>query len=180
MPRLPDTIAPMTHPLVTQLRFTRAQFRRGIEGVTAEEAARRFEPMNPIAWMVGHLAWHEQLLWLDRAQNRIVAPELTQCGFGAPPSSPPIADMWAAWRAVTEGADPYLDVLTPGLLLTHYERDRRRPPEGIGTSLLRLTYHYWFHLGESQAVRQLLGHRDLPTFVGEIGAEAPYAPEAGA
>lgn len=40
--------------------------------------------------------------------------------------------------------------------------------------------HYWFHLGESQAVRQLLGHRALPTFVGEIGAEAPYIPEAGA
>ncbi|MBI2492158.1 MAG: DinB family protein [Candidatus Rokubacteria bacterium] len=167
----------MPHPLVDQLRFARKEFRRGLEGVSAEDAARRLEPMNPIAWMVGHLAWHEQLLWLDRAQNRIVAPEVQPCGFGAPAANPPLAQMWAAWRTITEAADPYLDALTPELLLTHFERDRRRPPESIGTSLRRLTYHYFFHIGESQAVRQLLGHRDLPTFVGEIGAEAPYRPE---
>ena len=77
-------------------------------------------------------------------------------------------------------ADPYLDALTSEGLLAPFERDRRRPPESIGTSLRRLTYHYWFHLGESQAARQLLGHRDLPTFVGEIGAEAPYRPEVPA
>ena len=27
----------MTHPLVTQLRFTRSEFKRGLEGVTDEE-----------------------------------------------------------------------------------------------------------------------------------------------
>ena len=168
----------MPHPLVDQLRFTRKEFRRGLEDVGIEAAARRFEPINPIAWMVGHLAWHEQLLWLDRAQNRIVAPEVQPCGFGAPAANPKADEMWAAWRTITEAADPYLDSLTAETLLGHYDRDRRRPPESIGSSLRRLTYHYWFHLGESQAVRQLLGHRSLPTFVGEIGAEAPYRPEA--
>ncbi len=39
-----------------------------------------------------------------------------------------------------------------------------------------MTYHYWFHLGESQAVRQLLGHRNLPQFVGDIN-QASYVPE---
>ena len=167
----------MPHPLVDQLRFARKEFRRALEDVGAEDAARRVEPMNPIAWMVGHLAWHEQLLWLDRAQDRVVAPEVQPCGFGAPAVNPPVDGMWAAWRAITEAADPYLDALTPERLLTHYERDRRRPPESVGTSLRRLTYHYFFHIGESQAVRQLLGHRDLPTFVGALGAEAPYRPE---
>ena len=62
----------MPHPLVAQLRFTRSEFLRALEGLTPEEAARRIQPMNPIAWMVGHLAWHEQLLWLDRAQGKIV------------------------------------------------------------------------------------------------------------
>ncbi len=33
--------------------------------------------------------------------------------------------------------------------------------------------------GESQAVRQMLGHRDLPAFVGDIN-RAPYVPEAPA
>jgi hypothetical protein len=59
----------MTHPLVTQLRFTRSEWIRGLEAVTTDEAARRFGPINPIAWMVGHLAWQEQLYWLERAQG---------------------------------------------------------------------------------------------------------------
>ena len=44
----------MPHPLVTQLRFTRSEWIRGLKPVTAEEAARRFGPINPIAWMIGH------------------------------------------------------------------------------------------------------------------------------
>jgi hypothetical protein len=170
----------MPHPLVEQLRFTRSEFRRGLEDVTAEDAARRLAPMNTIAWVVGHLAWHEQLLWLGRAQNRVIAPEVVPCGFGAAATSPPVGEMWKAWRAITAAADPYLDALTPATLLCGFERDRRRPPESVGTSLRRLTYHYWYHIGESQAVRQLLGHRDLPTFVGEIGQQAPYRPEPSA
>jgi DinB family protein len=170
----------MPHPLVAQLRFTRSEFLRALEGLTADEAARRIGPMNPIAWTVGHLAWHEQMLWLDRAQGKTVVPEVKQCGFGKPPSNPPFDKMMAAWQEITSTADPYLDALTPETLLTAYERDPRRPPESVGTSLLRLTYHYWYHLGESQAVRQMLGHQNLPSFVGEIGDRAPYRPETGA
>ena len=29
-------------------------------------------------------------------------------------------------------------------------------------------WHYWFHLGEAHAVRQMLGHQDLPQFVGGL------------
>src|SRR6266850_2122583 len=105
----------MPHPLVTQLRFTRTEWVRGLKAVTAEEAARRFGPINPIAWMIGHLAWQEQLYWLEE---------------------------------------------TPG------------------TKLHRTTYHYWFHLGESQAIRQLLGPaKKLPDFVGGFGS-SQYRPEA--
>jgi len=62
----------MPHPLVTQLSSPGATWVRGLKVVTADEAARRFGPINPIAWMIGHLAWQEQLYWLDRAQG--VAP----------------------------------------------------------------------------------------------------------
>lgn len=79
----------MTHPLVTQLRFTRSELLRCLEGVSDEEARHRFEPMNCI---------------------------------------------------------------------------------------LRNIYHYWFHLGEAHAIRQLLGHTDLPQFVGDM-SEALYRPE---
>ena len=37
-------------------------------------------------------------------------------------------------------------------------------------------YHYWFHLGEAYAIRQLLGHPDLPEFVGDM-SEALYRAE---
>ncbi len=38
-------------------------------------------------------------------------------------------------------------------------------------------YHYWFHLGEAHAVRQMLGHKDLPQFVGDM-SQAHYRSEA--
>jgi hypothetical protein len=43
--------------------------------------------------------------------------------------------------------------------------------------LRRVTYHYWYHTGESQAIRQLLGHKNLPEFVGAIHDQAPYVRE---
>jgi hypothetical protein len=42
--------------------------------------------------------------------------------------------------------------------------------------MLRTIYHYWYHLGEALAIRQVLGHTDLPDFVGNIDDEAPYQP----
>jgi uncharacterized damage-inducible protein DinB len=169
----------MPHPLVTQLRFTRSEWLRGLEPVTDEEARRHLRPMNSISWMIGHLAWQEQLYWLTRAQGRTLLPEVERFGFGQPMSTPPLDEAWRAWRAITAAADPFLDTLTPERLLTHYQVDGKPHRESIGTQLQRVIYHYWFHLGEAQAVRQLLGHTDLPDFVGEI-SKAPYGPEASA
>jgi hypothetical protein len=36
---------------------------------------------------------------------------------------------------------------------------------------------YWYHLGEALAICQMLGHTDLPDFVGDIDSLAPYIPE---
>jgi hypothetical protein len=165
----------MTYPLVTQLWFTRGEWVRGLRLVRAEEAARRFEPINPIAWMIGHLAWQEQLYWVERAQGAIVAPEVRQFGYGKPLTVPPLNDAWAWWRAVTRAADRYLDGLDGPELTRGWKR--ASSTETPGTKLHRRTYHYWFHLGESQAVRQLLGHTRLPTFVGGFG-RSQYRPES--
>jgi hypothetical protein len=40
----------MSHPLVDQLRFTRAEFIRGVKRVSDEDGRRRFLPMNCLAW----------------------------------------------------------------------------------------------------------------------------------
>src|SRR2546428_2285407 len=103
-----DARAMTPHPLVTQLRFTRSEWVRGLGPVTAREAARRFDPINPIAWMIGHLAWQEQLYWLERAQDTTARPEGRGLRVGTRLSVPPLAEAWAWWRAVTPAADPQL------------------------------------------------------------------------
>lgn len=40
-----------------------------------------------------------------------------------------------------------------------------------------MIYHYWFHTGEITAIRQILGHVDVPEFVGDIDGLAPYRAE---
>lgn len=169
----------MAHPLVDQHRFTRSELQRALDGVTDDEARRRFMPMNCISWIIGHLASQEQRYWLMFAQGKeMVAPELKELATGKPASTPPLDEMWAAWRAVTQAVDPYLDSLTTADLTTFLVKPDGTPlVESIGTMLRRTTYHYWFHIGESQAIRQLLGHTDLGIFVGDIGDEAPYRPE---
>jgi hypothetical protein len=84
--------------------------------------------------------------------------------------------MWATWRDVTTAADRYLDTLTIDTLQSHLEWKGEPWRESIGTMLLRNIYHYWFHTGEAHAIRQMLGHTDLPEFVGDI-SEAAYRPE---
>ncbi len=168
----------MSHPLVTQVRFTRSEFLRGLAGVTDEDARRHFGKMNCISWIIGHLAWQEQLYWLTRAQGQILIPELnTLTANGAPQSTPPLDEMWQAWYTVMKAVDPYLESLTTETLSTFMIVNGEPHWENVGSMLRRVAYHYWFHLGEAQAIRQMLGHTDLPEFVGAIGDEAPYVPE---
>jgi uncharacterized damage-inducible protein DinB len=167
----------MTHPLVDQLRFVRSEFVRCLEGVSEEDACRHLGPMNCISWVVGHLANQEHRYWVTLAQGQDLTPGLNDLvGYGKPASTPSLAEMWATWRTVTAAADRYLDTLTPELLQTHFERAGERVPESVGTMLFRNIYHYWFHTGEAHAVRQMLGHPDLPQFVGDM-SRAPYRPE---
>ncbi len=82
-----------------------------------------------------------------------------------------------SWRAVIAAADPYLDSLGVAELQVLPPVGGPPPGESVGTLLLRVTAHYWFHNGEAQAIRQLLGQPHLPDFVGAMGEKAPYRPE---
>ncbi len=169
----------MTHPLVVQLRFTRSEWKRALEGLGDADARRRIGPMNCISWNIGHLAWQEQRYWLWRGQNRMLLPEINeQFAYGAPASTPALDDMWAAWQTITTAADPWLDTLTTERLQTqdHFTVDGQEWYFTFGTLMQRVIYHYWYHIGENMAIRQQLGHRDLPEFVGDIDTEAPYLP----
>lgn len=167
----------MSHPLVEQLRFARSEFRRGLRGVSETDGYRRFEPMNSISWIVAHMAWHEQRYWLTRGAGETPVPKLNEvAASGGPASTPSLRAMRRAWSTVIARADPYLDALDeaamqrslPGL-----------PPRRYGDAILRVTYHYWFHIGEILAIRQLLDHPRRPEFVGGIDSQAPYRPGGG-
>jgi hypothetical protein len=168
----------MTHPLVDQFRFTRSEWLRGLEGVSESDAARHFGPMNCISWTVGHLAWHEHRYWLELAQGQILFPQLNVTyAYGAPMSTPALGEMLETWHTVTRAADPFLDTLTSETLLKELLRNGKPVGQSLGSALRRVTYHYWYHIGEIQAIRQMLGQTNLPEYVGDIEEEAPYRPE---
>ncbi len=183
----------MAHPLVTQLRFAHSEFVRCLEGVSDEDARHRIMPMNCISWMVGHMAAQEQNYFNFFPYGKMPHPQLNKSvGFGHPATTPPLADMWQVWKDITAAADPFLDTLTEEQLLIYPEQGTEYIEDGMfgwaseevmkkivargsvqsneshGTKLLRTTYHYFFHTGEAHAVRQQLGHPDLPFFVGAM------------
>jgi uncharacterized damage-inducible protein DinB len=171
----------MPHPLVTQLRFTRSELLRAIAGVSEEDAQRRLMPMNSISWCVGHLAAQEQRYWFFLAQERLLLPEIDQrYSFGAPAHTPPLGDILQVWQEITRASDPWLDALTTAeMAVVHTIALPGRQPftRTYGSLLQRVLYHYWYHTGEVMAVRQMLGHTNLPDFVGNIDEQAPYTPE---
>jgi hypothetical protein len=84
--------------------------------------------------------------------------------------------MWEAWQTVTCVADRYLSTVTVETLQDHFIWKGKPRPESIGTMLIRCIYHYWYHIGESSAIRQMLGHTDLPVFIGDMTGYI-YQPE---
>jgi uncharacterized damage-inducible protein DinB len=168
----------MSHPLIVQLRFTRSEFKRALGGLSDADAHRRLLPMNCISWNIGHLAWQEQRYWLTRLQGKTLLPHINELvGYGQPACTPPLAEMWEAWQTITQFADPFLDTLTTEKLQEIHYLDDQQTDYTAGNLLQRVIYHYWYHTGENMAIRQMLGHTDLPEFVGNIDDEAPYRPE---
>jgi hypothetical protein len=166
------------HPLVDQLRFTRGEWLRGLRGVTEEDGARHFGPMNSIGSIVGHLTWQEQRYLLHRPQGIMLREDIQSEFFsGAPMTTPSFKEMLAAWRRVTKAADPFLDQLTTKTLLVDLPLDGKRSGQSQGSAIRRMTYHYWFHIGEIQAIRQQIDNAGLPQYVGNIEGKAPYRPE---
>ncbi len=167
------------HPLVVQLKFTRSEFKRGLRGLSEEDACKRIMPMNCISWNIGHLAWQEQRYFMYFGQGQMPFPEVQQAfAYGAPASTPALKQALRFWSKITRLTDPWLESLTVEKL-----QEPVLKPDGslvgtiYGSLIQRVIYHYWYHTGENLAIRQLLGHTRLPEFVGNIDDLAPYSPE---
>jgi uncharacterized damage-inducible protein DinB len=97
--------------------------------------------------------------------------------YGAPGTTPELKEVLKAWKAITAAADPWLDTLTSTKLQEAVISKGKPTARIYGNLLQRVIYHYWYHIGENMAIRQQLGHTDLPQFVGSIDTQAPYQPE---
>jgi hypothetical protein len=115
-------------------------------------------------------------LLAGRAQGLTPFPELQDIApNGGPPSTPALREMLLLWRQVATSVDPWLDELTTGTLAADLGGPGGK--RTVADSIQRVTYHYWFHIGEILAICQQLGHRRLPEFVGDIDSRAPWRPD---
>jgi uncharacterized damage-inducible protein DinB len=151
-----------------------------VEPVSEEDAVRRFVPMNCISWNVGHLAAQEQRYFLTFTQELQPYPKIDEAfSYGSPASTPSLRAMLETWQAIAQAVDPWLDELTPDRLLKPVVIKGKQTRYTVGSLMLRVIYHYWYHTGENLAVRQMLGHTNLPEFVGDLDREAPFRSEIG-
>jgi hypothetical protein len=133
--------------------------------------------MNSISWMLGHMAWHERLCWMRRARGIEVEPILDNVATGRPATTPSFSEMRAAWMRVIAEADPFLEALATADLERPLAHDPRPNAPTAGSQLQYVTYHYWSHIGEVSAVRQMLAHAGLAEYVADFPPEAEYRPE---
>ncbi|MEM7799317.1 MAG: DinB family protein [Chloroflexota bacterium] len=161
----------MAHLLIEQLRFTKQEWLRGHVGLSAEDAQKRLGHSNSISWMVAHLADFDQAIWIvQRGQRPPVSEAVTACAYGQPASVPSFDEMMAAWHAIQDEIVEIQEAVTADDLNRPHGTNRVPAHENLATLIWRQTWHYWYHLGEMQAIRQALGHENLAQFVGSIPA----------
>ncbi len=141
-------------------RFALSEFARGLEGITAEEAQTRLTKadgtqMNSISWIVCHIANH----WLRPSAR------LQRFAFGSGDPTPPPLDEALALLQEARAALRWLGSVDDGFLAA--KPRGASGAENLGTYVMRAALHTWFHTGEINAIRQMLGHPEIP-FVGQM------------
>ena len=166
----------MAHQLVEHLWFAREKWLTGYENLSNSDAIKRHGDANSPSWMIGHLAFFEQLTWCELAQNKTIYPELKKYGFGQPATTPSLDDVLPLWHGIMAESDKYLSTLT-ATEMTQFLKfpNGQKFWDDIGTTILRHTWHYWYHLGEMQALRSGLGHKNLGPYIGNINHLGQYA-----
>ncbi|MEM7332802.1 MAG: DinB family protein [Chloroflexota bacterium] len=165
----------MAHKIVEHLWFAREKWLSGYTDISAEDSIRRVGDANCVSWVVGHLACFEHFTWCQLAQGITVDERLPAFDFGQPPTTPDLDSVLEMWHKVMPVADQYLEKLTDADM-----SDYLKLPNGanfwddIGTTILRHTWHNWYHLGEVQALRSGMQHKNMPQFVGNMAGYGQY------
>src|SRR3990170_8728108 len=88
-------------------------------------------------------------------------------------STPALADTMRFWYEVIHASAPFLDGLTTQSLVEELLLEGKGVGQSVGSAMRRMTYHYWYHIGEIQAIRQLIGHTGLPSTWATLRAMRP-------
>ena len=153
------------HSLVAMQHLTRREFLRGLRRISDEDSRKRVGPMNCISWIVGHMAWQEHLYFVAGPQGISTDAAHRAYGTGGAASEPPLEEPMALWRTTCEAADVWLHATTGESMREVFDSPGLRDlGENAGTLLVRNILHYWSHIGEISAIRQMLGHQ-APEFV---------------
>jgi hypothetical protein len=147
--------------------FALNEFERGLAGLTEEEAQARMAKadgshMNAISWTVCHIAGH----WLSRPAH------LDRYNFlSTDPTPPTLAEALQVLQQA-KAAQEGIGRASAELLASKPEA---LGGESIGTAIMRATLHTWFHTGEINAIRQMLGHPEIQ-FVGQMIGNLEWQP----
>ncbi|MBI4570678.1 MAG: DinB family protein [Chloroflexi bacterium] len=172
-------------------RFALCDFERGLAGLTDEEARTRLSKadgtqMNAISWTIGHVAQHwfsvRSLATLERRPSGL---RPFASGPAADPTPPPLSDALALLRDAQASID-WIAAADDVLLATTREEavkagmggpvlDLGAASESVGTALMRAILHTWFHTGEINAIRQMLGHPEI-FYVGRLKGNLEWRP----
>ena len=163
----------VAHPLVEQLRFTRAEFQRGLAASrTRTRCVARADELDRLDRRPHGVAGAAPLA--DPRPGPDAQPRARELAAnGGPATTPPLA--LGAGPVDGRRPRPRIRGSTRWRRLTSCRAGLPGPvPRTVGSAILRVTYHGWFHLGEILAIRQLLRPPGLPEFAGNIDGEAPY------
>lgn len=152
-------------------RFALSEFERGLDGLTDDEARTRTEKadgteVNAVSWTIGHIAGH-WLMVAAYANDGTLAEDLSRYGGPAADPTPPSLDEARALLSDAKAATEWTADAAAALLSTTREGSPLSRQGNVGTVLMRVILHTWFHTGEINAVRQMLGHAEIP-FVGSM------------
>jgi hypothetical protein len=161
-------------------RFSIHSFERGLEGLTDEDARKRLSKAdgsltNSASWIAAHVGRH----WISAARGAtgILAPDsMDSFASGSDDPTPPsLADAMAVLHA-SPAALAWIETADEHLLLRSADPASNHPEETLGTRILRATLHTWFHIGEVNGIRQMLGHKEI-AFVGPMVGRMEWQPE---
>lgn len=141
-------------------------FDRVLDGLATEQALARQEGESSFAWTLAHVTNHVDR-WINViAQGMLPHPDVGKQGFRFGGSG--VAGDWravkAAAREVRAAAREYLDDISDADLesVVLEDNDPKARPDRrrlkLYSVLLRLSSHYYFHVGEIAAKRDRMGH----------------------